>query len=172
MSGVPAQRGEILLVEDDPDLAMALVALLSRHGLPVTAVPAAEPALDLLARRRFSGLLCDYDLPGRDGLWLLGECRRRWPGVRRVLTSGKDARDFEPALRAGLAHVFLAKPAAAAALLCALRGELPSAAATAPPPRCRLCGGSGRLTLRMAGEARRRPSLCVACRGRGTRPRR
>jgi len=62
-------------------------ALMSRWikalGHEVLLAATAEQALEVLATHDVAVAVCDVCLPGRDGLWLAGEVRARWPTARR-----------------------------------------------------------------------------------------
>ena len=61
----------VLLVEDDPDIAEMLVTLLDLAGFAPTACGSAEEALEQLREGSFDLVLTDYMLPYRTGGWLL-----------------------------------------------------------------------------------------------------
>jgi response regulator RpfG family c-di-GMP phosphodiesterase len=61
----------------------------------------------LLERNPTPILVTDLRMPGRGGIWLIGEVRRRWPHVGIiVLTAGHDADAADQCLRAGAHHYF------------------------------------------------------------------
>lgn len=71
----------VLLVENDADLAHAMVELLEKWGLTVLDVPSGEAALDLIAETGLEPDLClvDYQLgEGMDGIACLGALRARF----------------------------------------------------------------------------------------------
>src|SRR5262245_10770665 len=78
---------ELLLVEDDGEVADALSDFLSAEKHVVTTTNDAEHAVGLLEQREFDLVLSDICLPGHDGLWLLREMRRRWPETDMVLVT-------------------------------------------------------------------------------------
>ncbi|MEL6186492.1 MAG: ATP-binding protein, partial [Myxococcota bacterium] len=72
-SGEPRARGstpklEILLVEDNPDVAQMTKRLLSREGHQVRLLDHGEDVLKEVEARRPDGILCDVGLPGMSGL--------------------------------------------------------------------------------------------------------
>jgi len=82
---------ELLLVEDNPDLAPTLKALLESFGARVTCVARADEALAAVTAREtpFDLVLSDIMMPGpMDGLGLACELRRRFPALPVVLTTG------------------------------------------------------------------------------------
>lgn len=68
---VPGVRTKLLYVEDHEDLRELIAQALGDAGYDVTAVGAAEEALRELQAGTFDVLLTDYNLPGKDGAWLL-----------------------------------------------------------------------------------------------------
>jgi PAS domain S-box-containing protein len=86
----PASAGEMLLVEDDDEVA-ALVAEMARGlGYSVTRAASAEAALGALANgRRIDIVFSDVMMPGgMNGIELARELRRRRPDLPILLTSG------------------------------------------------------------------------------------
>jgi CheY-like chemotaxis protein len=83
-------RTEILLVDDDIQLARAMADLLSRHGYAVALVHHGRAAMDYLARSRVSLVISDIFMPETDGLELLGLLRRCVPSPPLVAMSGSN----------------------------------------------------------------------------------
>lgn len=105
-------RMKILLVEDHAPSRANLQRLLERRGHHVVAVGSSEEGEQALAREQFSFLILDWMLPGKSGIDLCREWRRRPDGDELfiLLVTGKgDTEDLEQALEAG-ANDYLAKP--------------------------------------------------------------
>lgn len=66
---------QILIVEDDADIAANLYDYLSAKGHDVDAAPNGITALHLLATQRFDAIVLDLGLPGIDGLTLAQRVR-------------------------------------------------------------------------------------------------
>jgi len=103
----------VLIVDDEEGMRMALGDFLEREGWSVLAAVSGEQAWDLHARGKTNLVLCDWDMPGVDGLEL---CRRvravpRAAYTYFVLMTGlRLTRDrVHEAMRAGIDDV-LAKP--------------------------------------------------------------
>jgi response regulator RpfG family c-di-GMP phosphodiesterase len=110
----------LLLVDDEPAVLHALQRLLaSRYAIAVAS--SAEEAARLAAVCEFAAVLTDYDLPGRTGAWLLVQLATR-PGLRKVLTSGRDIPGIEALNSAGVVDRFVKKPATPEELFEALEG--------------------------------------------------
>ncbi len=87
----PRSRGEtILVVEDDPDVRMLTVALLSNLGYRVLEARDGRSAFAALDRTsRVDMLFTDVVLPGgMSGPNLAAEVKRRFPGAAVLFTSG------------------------------------------------------------------------------------
>jgi len=112
------QHRWLLLVDDEPAVLHALQRLLaSRYAVAIAS--SAEEAARMAAVCEFAAVLTDYDLPGRNGAWLLVQLATR-PGLRKVLTSGRDIPGIEALSSAGVVDRFLKKPASPEELFRAL----------------------------------------------------
>ncbi|MDO9713010.1 PAS domain-containing hybrid sensor histidine kinase/response regulator [Paracraurococcus lichenis] len=85
-----AGRRRVLLVEDNVQVGDFAKQMLEDLGYEATWASEAGSALQLLEEdaRRFDVVFSDVVMPGMSGLELGQEVRRRWPGLRFVLTSG------------------------------------------------------------------------------------
>lgn len=120
MPSIPRIELAVLLVEDHPDVAEALVGLMRTWGCRVERATHALEALPLLDAQQFDVAVLDIDLPGVDGFQLAGLLRGRVPRLV-ALTARADADSAARADAAGF-DVFLRKPAEPAELRAALRG--------------------------------------------------
>lgn len=83
----PSQR--VVLLVDDDDLVRRALARGLKREFAVLEVSSYHGALEVLDQEAVDALVTDYELgDGLDGVALLGETRRRWPHVRRVLVTG------------------------------------------------------------------------------------
>ncbi|MBI2895873.1 MAG: response regulator [Deltaproteobacteria bacterium] len=105
----------VLVIDGDPQLLRSTRVQLLRCAKVVLA---ADPdrAIELLERFHFDVVVTDFHLAGTSGLALLGEVRRRFPSVRRVLVSAGDSGGFGPALGEPTVHAFVSKPYAPGSL--------------------------------------------------------
>ena len=84
--GTAAAKGaRLLVVDDDPDMLRLLSLRLTGAGYQVTAVTSAESALTQLEIEHPRLVLSDVRLPGRDGLQLFDEIRKRHPTLPVIL---------------------------------------------------------------------------------------
>jgi response regulator RpfG family c-di-GMP phosphodiesterase len=97
----------VTVVDDEPVAQDILVRAARSWDFECQAAGSAEQAVQLLERRLTPILVTDLRMPGRGGLWLVREVRRRWPHVGIiVLTAGHDPEAAEQCLRAGAHHYF------------------------------------------------------------------
>jgi len=133
---------QVLLVEDEPNIAEAIRFILSRAGWAVAIEGNGAAALGRIAAMRPRAVILDLMLPGRSGLEILADLRADRDLAATpvlMLTARGQGRDREAVERAG-ATAFLAKPFANADVLAALEaiaaplaggGAVPTAAAVA-----------------------------------------
>jgi DNA-binding NtrC family response regulator len=100
----------LLLVDDEEGLRLTLAANLELEGFEVVEAEDADAALEQLAERSFDLVLSDVQMPGRSGVELLREIKRRAPGTPVVLmTAFTEESAVDEAIYAGVFAV-LAKP--------------------------------------------------------------
>src|ERR1700733_12368948 len=93
---------KILLVEDDPDLALALTDRMKREHHTIEVADEGEQALHLLKCSEYDAVILDWNLPDMSGLAILKELRGR--GVRTpvlILTARTDVNDKAQGLDTG-----------------------------------------------------------------------
>jgi len=102
---------QLLVVDDDPMVLAATIALLQAKRLQATGMSDGRSALKLLAEQpqRFAGILIDFILPDMSGGELLQRIRELDPNVPVILCSGMDADQVEMPI-VGRPHAFLKKP--------------------------------------------------------------
>jgi putative nucleotidyltransferase with HDIG domain len=122
---IPGRQEHILAVDDDSGLLGIVVALLERSGYDVSAVADAEHALLHLQDDPGCDLvLCDVIMQGGDGLRLLDNIGRDYPGVPVVMLTG--VRDVDVTINAfrGGAIDYLTKPFDGAELIAGVHRAL------------------------------------------------
>ena len=98
------------MVEDDRKIAAYLQKGLGEAGFRVDLLDTAEQALSAAGLNDYDALVVDLMLPGKDGLWLIGELRGR--GVATpilILSARKTVDDRIAGIRAG-GDDYLTKP--------------------------------------------------------------
>lgn len=116
---------QILVVDDDPEVARMLVMLLTFHAFQATAAGSGEHALERLAAEPFEAVLLDVRLPGMDGFATCARIREVYGPTLPVmiLTAFGDSEAVRQALHAG-ADDFLHKPVDTATLVLKVRALL------------------------------------------------
>jgi two-component system, NtrC family, response regulator AtoC len=102
----------ILLIEDEVTLAKNVSAYLQRHGYEVKVAPTGEAGLEELERYRPEAIVLDFNLPGINGLEVLGRIRTRDPQIKVVMVTGHGSEQVAvDAMKSG-AYDYLTKPVA------------------------------------------------------------
>jgi DNA-binding response OmpR family regulator len=104
--------GRVLLIEDEPNIAEAILFILSRDGWEVTVEENGAQALPRVADVKPDLVILDLMLPGMSGLEILSSLRAD-PATEDLrvlmLTAKGQGRDREAAERAGVS-AFMSKP--------------------------------------------------------------
>jgi len=115
---------QVLIIEDDPDLAKGLADNLTFEGHEVTVAATGEDGLRQLRRRPFDVLLLDLMLPGIHGFDVLRAMQKEPSDTRVLVVSARDAEaDIVRALDLG-AHDYVRKPFGLSELLARVRAQL------------------------------------------------
>jgi sigma-B regulation protein RsbU (phosphoserine phosphatase) len=109
----------VLVVDDDAVDRRFVQRALAQGGLAIEIVEAsdADGALAALDGRPFDCILLDYQIPGRDGLWLLRAVRGRNVDTPIVMLTGRGDEDTAVSLMKAGAADYLAKNALSSARL-------------------------------------------------------
>jgi signal transduction histidine kinase/CheY-like chemotaxis protein len=134
-SAAPGGSARVLVVEDNKDVRLAVVDMLSGWGYRVTAAENPDVAASLLERdRAFDLLFTDVVMPGTmSAAELAALAERVQPGIAVLLTSGY-SRDLIPK-RDGPDYPIIAKPYRGEELASKIRSVLAGRLSPAPPPR-------------------------------------
>ena len=87
-------EGYVLVVDDEPNIAMCLEYLMKRQGFAVRVAPDGETALDAMREREPDVMLLDVMMPRRDGYDICQTVRATpaWNDVRIIMLSGGGGR--------------------------------------------------------------------------------
>lgn len=105
----PVGRPRVLLVEDEPTIAVTLADDLVEHGYAVSHTADGSAAIELVQNGGFDAVVTDLRLPGADGLRVLAATRRGCAGAK-VLVISAQATAWGDAARAAGADAVLCKP--------------------------------------------------------------
>ena len=109
-------NASIVLIEDEAILSRNICIYLGREGLDVAAAASGEEGLDLVERLHPQVVLLDYNLPGMDGLAVLGRIMSSAPATRVIMMTGSGSESTAVAALKGGAVDYLKKPVQLAAL--------------------------------------------------------
>jgi DNA-binding NtrC family response regulator len=105
-----SERGQVLVVDDDPSMGDMVVDQLRQDGFAAAAFTRAEDALGALKEREIDVVLTDFKMKGMSGIELCGRLREDRPDVPVVVMTAFGSMDTAvAALRAG-ARDFVTKP--------------------------------------------------------------
>jgi response regulator RpfG family c-di-GMP phosphodiesterase len=104
--------GRVLVIDDEPDVATALVDLLGCiPGIALAQAADFASGLHKVGNEAWDVVIADERLPDGSGTELLRECWRLRPSTRRVLmTAFNDVEVSVRAINEGRAHYFVEKP--------------------------------------------------------------
>jgi response regulator RpfG family c-di-GMP phosphodiesterase len=102
-----ADAVSVTVVDDEPVAQDLLIQAARSWHFECQAAASAEQAVQLLERQVTPIVVTDLRMPGRGGVWLVHEVRRRWPDVGViVLTAAHDPQAAQECLQAGADHYF------------------------------------------------------------------
>ncbi len=114
----------ILVVDDEASIRESLEMILAYEDHEVLTAPNGDDGLLVLERESVDLVLLDIRMPGRDGLDVLEEIRRRWPAVLVIMVSGHATIEAAvDAAKKGAFH-FIEKPLDRERLLLTVRAGL------------------------------------------------
>jgi signal transduction histidine kinase/DNA-binding response OmpR family regulator len=117
-------RSKILVVDDERNVLVTVVAILQQEGYDVDAAPDGQTAIDLIRSRTYDLVMTDLKMPGIDGLAVLEEVRKTSPATVTLMMTGYGSVDTAlEALQLG-AYEYLLKPTEVADLKAAVRRSL------------------------------------------------
>ncbi|MBI3405797.1 MAG: sigma-54-dependent Fis family transcriptional regulator [Acidobacteria bacterium] len=103
-------KGSILVVDDEAEIREGLELLLGTEGYTVTLADDGDKGLTTLEDHPFDLVLLDVNLPGRNGLELLQEIRRRDPQLSVVLITAYGSIEMARAAFKSGAMDYITKP--------------------------------------------------------------
>jgi two-component system KDP operon response regulator KdpE len=116
-------KGQILIVDDEPQIRRVLRAALAKQGYVVKDARSGEEALEKLRDARFDVIILDRNMPGMGGLAACRTIRSGSEAIIIMLTVRRAVPDKIDALDAG-ADDYMTKPFSAPELLARIRANL------------------------------------------------
>jgi LmbE family N-acetylglucosaminyl deacetylase/CheY-like chemotaxis protein len=102
---------QVLVVDDDPDVALLVKTLLERRaGAAVTVAHDATQALERALASRPDVVVTDIEMPGASGIDLLTDRRAKLPGVPVLVMTAHVSVDYAVSALRAQADEFLTKP--------------------------------------------------------------
>lgn len=115
---MPEEAPRVLVVDDDPDVALLVKTLLERRaGCRVDVAADGASAIEQACLARPDVVVTDIEMPGLSGLELVEELRRRIPGVPVVVMTAHVSVDYAVSALRAQADEFLTKPLDSAGLI-------------------------------------------------------
>ena len=100
----------ILVIDDESIVLDSCRRILESEGFEVHLVPSADKALEALKNDDFDLLLVDVKMPDHDGIYLMGEVKRKWQEIPIIVMSGYSTPEtIAEGVKMGAAK-FIAKP--------------------------------------------------------------
>ena len=116
---------QILVVDDEDIVRIALRETLRRERYGVTACPSPEEALLALQKEAFSVIISDYQMPGMTGLDFLAKAKQIQPDATRILITAVLGLDTViEAINKGEIYRFIVKPWIREELLATVRNAV------------------------------------------------
>lgn len=114
-------KRQILFVDDEPKVLHGLKRMLRifRHEWELAFAENGREALEIMEKQSFEVVVSDMRMPVMNGVQLLGQIKKRYPKVVRIILSGEsDQGKIMEAVR--ISHQFLSKPCDPAVLKSAI----------------------------------------------------
>ncbi|MEM7136048.1 MAG: response regulator transcription factor [Myxococcota bacterium] len=118
-----ADRGHLLIVEDDDQLAQLLLEYLGQHGFELSRLATGDGAAAAITESKPDLVILDLMLPGDNGLDICKKIRDAYSGAILMLTASQSEADHVAGLELG-ADDFVNKPIEPRVLLARVRAQL------------------------------------------------
>ncbi len=101
----------LLLVDDEENIAAALIRLLRRDGYKTLRANSGQAGLELLAKNQVGVIISDQRMPGMTGVEFLSKVKELYPDTVRIVLSGyTELSSVTDAINRGAIYKFLTKP--------------------------------------------------------------
>ena len=88
------RKPRLLLVDDEIPFVANLLKILSRRGYEVSTAHDGDSALRLVQEREFDVVILDQNMPGKDGITVLRELKKKQPHLEVVILTGYGSVDM------------------------------------------------------------------------------
>lgn len=85
----PARAPAVMVVDDEEYIRSSLSKMLEKDGYEPVSAPSGEAALELIKSRPVDVMLCDYKLPGINGIETIVEAKKSLPDLGSALITGQ-----------------------------------------------------------------------------------
>ncbi len=82
------RKPRLLLVDDEVPFVANLLKLLSHRGYEVSTAHDGDSALRIVQEREFDVVILDQNMPGKDGITVLRELKKKQPHLEVVILTG------------------------------------------------------------------------------------
>lgn len=104
------RKHRVLLVEDDDLVRRGVTMALTSNGFIVHAVSDAEEAAKVIRHKRFHSIICDYNLPGMNGLDFFWQMKTFTTRSTNILITAFGVDKISNSAKAAGIHAFFEKP--------------------------------------------------------------
>lgn len=110
-AGGQALERVLLLVDDEPNIAMSLKRLLRADGYRILTATSGKEGLEILADNPVGVIISDQRMPEMTGVEFLGKVKDIYPDTIRIVLSGyTELKSVTDAINEGAIYKFLTKP--------------------------------------------------------------
>jgi len=85
---ISMRKPRLLLVDDEIPFVANLLKLLSHRGYEVSTAHDGDSALRIVQEREFDVVILDQNMPGKDGITVLRELKKKQPHLEVVILTG------------------------------------------------------------------------------------
>ena len=91
---ISMRKPKLLLVDDEIPFVANLLKLLSHRGYEVSTAHDGDSALRIVQEREFDVVILDQNMPGKDGITVLRELKKKQPHLEVVILTGYGSVDM------------------------------------------------------------------------------
>ena len=107
-----SKKIRILIVDDEEDLAWGIAKNLARthKNFKIECANTGDAALQLIEKKYYDLVVSDFRMPGRNGLDLLMDIRRRYPQTKFILMTAYGSQEIEEQADKRGSYFYIEKP--------------------------------------------------------------